>query len=61
MNDTHNRAAGPPQTQRILNRLLAIEYYSLANYLRYAPQLSTTGAVRDELVARSRQLLRRLR
>jgi hypothetical protein len=31
------------------------------HYLRYAPQLSTTGAVRDELVARSRQLLRRLR
>ncbi len=31
------------------------------HYLRYAPQLSTTGAVRDELVARSRLLLRRLR
>jgi hypothetical protein len=31
------------------------------HYLRYAPQLSTTGAVRDELVARSRQLLRQLR
>jgi oxygen tolerance protein BatD len=31
------------------------------HYLRYAPQLSTTGAVRDEMLARSRQLLRRLR
>jgi hypothetical protein len=31
------------------------------HYLRYAPQLSTTGAVRDDLLARSRQLLRRLR
>jgi hypothetical protein len=31
------------------------------HYLRYAPQLSTTGAVRDQLVSRSRQLLRRLR
>lgn len=31
------------------------------HYLRYAPQLSTTGAVRDEVLARSRQLLRRLR
>ncbi|HLX09244.1 MAG TPA: BatD family protein [Thermoanaerobaculia bacterium] len=31
------------------------------HYLRHAPQLSTTGAVRDELLSRSRQLLRRLR
>jgi len=31
------------------------------HYLRFAPQLSTTGAVRDEVLARSRQLLRRLR
>jgi hypothetical protein len=31
------------------------------HYLRYAPQLSTTGAVRDQLLSRSRQLLRRLR
>ncbi len=31
------------------------------HYLRYAPQLSTTGAVRDQLLTRSRQLLRRLR
>jgi BatD DUF11 like domain len=31
------------------------------HYLRYAPQLSTTSAVRDELLAQSRQLLRRLR
>lgn len=31
------------------------------HYLRYAPQLSTTGAVRDEVLSRSRQLLRRLR
>jgi hypothetical protein len=31
------------------------------HYLRYAPQLSATGAVRDDLLVRSRQLLRRLR
>jgi hypothetical protein len=31
------------------------------HYLHYAPQLSTTGAVRDQVLARSRQLLRRLR
>jgi hypothetical protein len=31
------------------------------HYLRYAPQLSATGAVRDDLLARSRRLLRRLR
>lgn len=31
------------------------------HYLRYAPQLSTTAAVRDEVLSRSRQLLRRLR
>jgi hypothetical protein len=31
------------------------------HYLRYAPQLSTTSAVRDEVLSRSRQLLRRLR
>jgi BatD DUF11 like domain len=31
------------------------------HYLHYAPQLSTTGAVRDEVLARSRRLLRRLR
>ncbi|HYL06332.1 MAG TPA: BatD family protein, partial [Thermoanaerobaculia bacterium] len=31
------------------------------HYLRYAPQLSTTGAIRDQLLSRSRQLLRRLR
>jgi hypothetical protein len=31
------------------------------HYLHYAPQLSATGAVRDEVLARSRQLLRRLR
>jgi hypothetical protein len=31
------------------------------HYLRYAPQLSTTSAVRDEVLSRSRQILRRLR
>jgi hypothetical protein len=31
------------------------------HYLRYAPQLSTTAAVRDQLLAGSRRLLRRLR
>ena len=31
------------------------------HYLRYAPQLSATGAIRDQLLSRSRQLLRRLR
>jgi BatD DUF11 like domain len=43
---------------------LAAEMAGLAeglHYLRYAPQLSATGAVRDELLARSRRLLRRLR
>ena len=31
------------------------------HYLRYAPQLSATASVRDDLLTRSRQLLRRLR
>jgi hypothetical protein len=31
------------------------------HYLRYAPQLSTTSAVRDEVLSRSRRLLRRMR
>jgi hypothetical protein len=29
-------------------------------YLRYAPQLSTTGTLRSEVLARCRRLLRRL-
>jgi hypothetical protein len=44
MNDDNPaRGNGRPESRRVLNRLLAIEYYSLANYLLYAPPWKRPG------------------
>src|SRR5262249_51271737 len=43
ISDTQDRSAKHPESQGVLNRLLKIEEYSLANYLLYTPPWTCPG------------------